>query len=42
VIALDMYMMDKNVGVVKLENMLLVKDDYNEILTKSLRQFFDI
>jgi len=42
VIALDMHMMDETVGVVKLEDMILVKHEGNEILTKSPRQLFEI
>jgi Xaa-Pro aminopeptidase len=40
VIALDMHMMDENVGVVKLEDMVLITKDGNEILTKSPRDSF--
>lgn len=42
VIALDMHMMDESVGVVKLEDMILIKDKGNEILTKSPRHLFEI
>lgn len=42
VIALDMHMMDESVGVVKLEDMILIKDEGNEILTKSPRHLFEI
>ena len=42
VIALDMHMMDENVGVVKLEDMILISEGGNEILTKSPRQLFEI
>jgi Xaa-Pro dipeptidase len=41
-IALDMHMMDENGGVVKLEDMILIKDSGNEILTKSPRELFEI
>ncbi|MBM4271769.1 MAG: aminopeptidase P family protein [Deltaproteobacteria bacterium] len=42
VIALDMHMMDETAGVVKLEDMILVKHEGNEILTKSPRRLFEI
>jgi Xaa-Pro aminopeptidase len=42
VIALDMHMMDSDVGVVKLEDMILIGKDGNEILTKSPRELFEI
>ena len=42
VVALDMHMMDDNVGVVKLEDMILVTNAGNEILTKSPRDFFEL
>ena len=42
VVALDMHMMDENVGVVKLEDMILVNHKGNEMLTKSPRQLFEI
>lgn len=42
VIALDMHMMDENIGVVKLEDMILLTDDGNEILTRSPRELFDL
>lgn len=42
VVALDMHMMDENVGVVKLEDMILVSHKGNEILTKSPRRLFEI
>jgi Xaa-Pro dipeptidase len=42
VIALDMHMMDESAGVVKLEDMILIKDAGNEILTKSPRCLFEI
>ena len=42
VIALDMHMMDENVGVVKLEDMILITANGNEILTKSPRDLFEL
>ena len=42
VIALDMHMMDKNLGVVKLEDMILVTNNGNKILTKSPRHLFEL
>jgi len=42
VIALDMHMMDEAAGVVKLEDMILIREEGNEILTKSPRQLFEI
>lgn len=42
VIALDMHMMDEDVGVVKLEDTILVNQKANELLTKSPRQLFEI
>lgn len=42
VIALDIHMMDANLGVVKLEDMILVAEGGNEILTKSPREFFEV
>ena len=42
VLALDMHMMDENVGVVKLEDMILVTNNGNQILTKSPRDLFEI
>jgi Xaa-Pro dipeptidase len=42
VIALDIHMMNEAAGVVKLEDMILVKKEGNEILTKSPRQLFEI
>ena len=42
VIALDMHMMDENVGVVKLEDMILITNSGNEILTKSPRDLFEL
>jgi len=42
VIALDMHIMDENVGVAKLEDVILITHKGNEILTKSPRQLFEI
>lgn len=42
VIALDMHMMDEGAGVVKLEDMILVKQGGNELLTKSPRELCEI
>ena len=42
VIALDMHMLDENIGVVKLEDMILIGRDGNEIMTKSTRELFEI
>lgn len=42
VVALDMHMMEENVGVVKLEDMILVTNNGNEILTKSPRHLFEV
>ncbi len=42
VVALDMHMMDENVGVSKLEDMIFITHNGNEILTKSPRQLFEV
>ncbi len=42
VIALDIHMMDEALGVVKLEDMILIKKGGNEILTKSPRELFEV
>ena len=42
VIALDMHMLDESAGVVKLEDMILIKEEGNEILTKSDRSLFEV
>jgi len=42
VIALDMHMMDEGHGVVKIEDMLLIKEGGNEILTESPRDLCEI
>ena len=42
VVALDMHMMDENVGVVKLEDMILITNNGNEILTRSPRDLFEL
>ena len=40
VIALDMHMLDEQIGVVKLEDMILIGKNGNEILTKTPRQLW--
>ena len=42
VVAVDMHMMDEKVGVVKLEDVILITDKGNEILTKSPRSLFEV
>ncbi|MBE9547538.1 MAG: aminopeptidase P family protein [Proteobacteria bacterium] len=42
VIALDMHMMDEGAGVVKLEDMILIRQGGNEILTRSPRELCEI
>lgn len=42
VIALDMHMMDEAAGVVKLEDMILLKYGGNEVLTGSPRELFEM
>ncbi len=42
VLALDMHMMDENVGVVKLEDMILITGNGNEVLTKTPRHLFAV
>jgi Xaa-Pro aminopeptidase len=42
VVALDMHMMDEAAGVVKLEDMILIKQEGNEIMTRSPRRLFEI
>ncbi len=42
VVALDMHMMDENVGVAKLEDVILITHKGNKILTKSSRQLFEV
>jgi len=42
VIALDMHMLDESAGVVKLEDMILIRKEGNEILTKSDRRLFEL
>jgi Xaa-Pro aminopeptidase len=42
VIALDMHMMDKSVGVVKLEDMILITSNGNKVLTKTPRHLFEL
>ena len=42
VIALDMHILDEEVGVFKLEDMILIGEKDNQILTKSPRELFEI
>ena len=42
VIALDLHMLDEGLGVVKLEDMILIKRTGNEILTTSPRKLFEV
>ncbi len=42
VLALDMHMMDKSIGVVKLEDMILIADNGNKVLTKTPRHLFEL
>ena len=42
VITLEMHMLREDVGVVKLEDMILIKHSGNEVLTKSPRCLFEI
>jgi len=42
VIALEMHMFREEVGVVKLEDMILIRHNGNELLTKSPRRLFEI
>jgi Xaa-Pro aminopeptidase len=42
VLALDMHMMDKKAGVVKLEDMILVGRNENQLLTRSPRKLFEV
>jgi Xaa-Pro dipeptidase len=42
VIALDMHMLDESAGVVKLEDMILIRKEGNEILTRSDRGLFEV
>ena len=42
VIALDIHMLQENVGVVKLEDMVLIRGEGNEILTRTPRELFEI
>ncbi|MFB3925122.1 MAG: M24 family metallopeptidase [Syntrophales bacterium] len=41
VLALDIHMMDENAGVVKLEDMILVREGGNQILTRTPRDLFE-
>jgi len=42
VLALDIHMMDEDVGVIKLEDMILVKEKGNIFLTETPRELFEI
>jgi len=42
VIALDMHMLDESAGVVKLEDIILITREGNEILTRSPRDLFEL
>ncbi len=42
VIALEMHMLDESIGVVKLEDTVLIRREGNEILTKSDRDLFEV
>ena len=42
VITLEMHMLREDVGVVKLEDMVLIKHSRNELLTRSPRRLFEI
>lgn len=42
VMGLEMHMYRKNVGVVKVEDMILITNSGNEILTKSPRHLFEL
>jgi len=42
VLALDMHMMDEKFGVVKLEDMILIGEKKNQLLTKSPRELFEV
>ena len=42
VIALDLHMLDERLGVVKLEDMILIGEGGNEILTISPRKLFEV
>jgi len=42
VIALEIHMMDQQLGVVKLEDMILIKETGNEILTQTPRVLFEV
>jgi Xaa-Pro aminopeptidase len=42
VVALDMHMMDENICVVKLEDMILITTNGNEILNRSPRELFEL
>jgi len=42
VVTLDMHIIDKNAGVAKSEDVIVMTQKGNEILTKSPRQLFEI
>jgi Xaa-Pro aminopeptidase len=42
VIALDMHIMDEKFGVIKLEDMVLIGEKRNQLLTKTPRALFEI
>jgi hypothetical protein len=42
VITLEMHMLREDAGVVKLEDMILIKHNGNELLTRSPRRLFEI
>ena len=42
VITLEMHMLREDVGIVKLEDMILINQNENELLTKSPRRLFEI
>jgi Xaa-Pro dipeptidase len=42
VVALDIHMMDEKGGVVKLEDMIHIREEGNKILTRSPRALFEI
>lgn len=42
VLALEMHMMDEELGVVKLEDMILIGEKTNQLLTKTPRELFEV
>jgi Xaa-Pro dipeptidase len=42
VLAIDLHMMDEKFGAVKIEDMILIRQEGNEILTRSPREFFEV